>query len=177
MAKKNLFTTPRGVAQYPWLNTADTQYDAAGKYKCNLRVAVADAKELMEQLKAAATEEFGSKAKTARMPFKVDQETGEVVFSASSKYQPRFVDTTGQLIEEGQAPQIYGGSTLKLAGSLYCYNSGGAGIVISLQLSGVQVIDLAPPKSVQFEAEEGGFVAANDNGGEKPDDGEVQYNF
>ena len=177
MAKKNLFTTPKGVAQYPWLNTADTQYDANGKYKCNLRVGVADAKDLMAQLKAAASEEFGSKANTARMPFKVDQETGEVVFSASSKYQPRFVDTTGQLIEEGQAPQIYGGSTLKLAGSLYCYNSGGAGIGISLQLSGVQIIDLAPPKSIQFEAEEGGFVAANDNGGSDDSDGEVQYNF
>jgi hypothetical protein len=37
MAKKNLFTTPKGVAQYPWLNIADTQYDAAGKYKSNLR--------------------------------------------------------------------------------------------------------------------------------------------
>ena len=91
--------------------------------------------------------------------------------------ETRFVDTTGQLIEEGQAPQIYGGSTLKLAGSLYCYNSGGAGIGISLQLSGVQIIDLAPPKSIQFEAEEGGFVAANDNGGSDDSDGEVQYNF
>jgi hypothetical protein len=173
MAKKNLFTTPKGVAQYPWLNIADTQYDAAGKYKSNLRVKAAEAQELMAQIKDAAKEEFGDKAKTARMPFKTDEETGEVVFTSSSKFQPKFVDSTGKLIPEGKEPQIFGGSQLKLAGSFYCY-SNGPNHGVTLQLAGVQIIELAPAKTIQFEAEEGGFVAANDN---EPDSGEVQYNF
>tara|TARA_B100000073_G_scaffold320002_1_gene299359 strand:+ start:97 stop:633 length:537 start_codon:yes stop_codon:yes gene_type:complete len=178
MAKKNMFTTPKGVAQYPWLNVADTHYDSNGKYKCNLRVKVADAQDLMKQIKEAAKAEFGDKAATARMPFKADEEKGEIIFSAGSKYQPRFVDSAGQLIDEKAAPQIYGGSVLKMAGSLYCYNNG-SNTGVSLQLSGVQIIELVAAKNNMFDAvEEGGFVASNDNRVHTGDgDAEVQYNF
>lgn len=175
MAKKNLFTTPKGVAQYPWLNTADFAYDSNGQFKCNLRMQVADAKELMDQIKAVANDEFGNKATNARMPFKIDEETGEVIFTTKSRFQPKFADSTGALIVEGKYPQIYGGSVLKLAGNLYPYNAAG-GVGISMQLAGVQVVSLAPPKSIQFGAEEGGFVAANDNEPEGEED-EASYNF
>ena len=92
-----------------------------------------------------------------------------------SKFQPKFVDSTGQLISTNNVPQIYGGSTLKLAGTIYPYTAGGR-IGVSLQLAGVQIIELSEGSGVgvAFEAEEGGFVAANDNA---PSRGGKAYNF
>ena len=78
---------------------------------------------------------FGSEASKARMPYKQDAETGEIVFTCKSKFKPKLVDSTGALISGPNEPAIYGGSTLKLAGTMYPYNAGG-GIGISLQLAG-----------------------------------------
>ena len=164
-AKTVAFTSAKGTAQYPWLNKADFQYNTEGQFKVNLRVANDDAKQLMDDIKATAEEAFGSKAAQARMPYKQDPETGEIVFTAKSKFKPKLVDSTGALIGGANEPAIYGGSTLKVAGTMYPYNAGG-GIGISLQLAGVQIIELSDgtgAASVSFEAEEGGFVAANDN--------------
>ena len=44
---KASFKTPRGIAMYPYINKADTQFDSAGKYKVNLRLKKEDAKEAM----------------------------------------------------------------------------------------------------------------------------------
>ena len=164
-AKSVAFTSAKGTAQYPWLNKADFQYDKAGQFKVNLRVANDDAKPLMESIKAAAEEAFGKDASNARMPYKQDAETGEIIFTAKSKFKPKLVDSTGALIGSASEPAIYGGSKLKVAGTMYPYNAGG-GIGISLQLAGVQILELSEgtgAASVSFEAEEGGFVAANDN--------------
>ncbi len=160
------FTTPKGTAMYPWLNKADYQYHSEGQYKVQLRVANDDAKPLMADIEATAKEAFGeADGKSARMPWKKDAEAGEVIFSCKSKFKPKMVDSTGALIQAPGEPAIYGGSTLKLAGTMYPYNAGG-GKGISLQLAGVQIIDLSDGSgaaTVSFEAEEGGFVAANDN--------------
>ncbi len=165
-AKTVAFTTSKGTAMYPWLNRADYQYDKAGKFKVQLRVSNDDAKPLMEAIKLAAEEAFGKEdAKSARMPFKKDAETGEIIFSTASKFKPKIVDSTGAIIQEVNEPAIYGGSTLKLAGTMYPYNAGG-GQGVSLQLAGVQIIELSEGSgaaSVSFGAEEGGFVASNDN--------------
>ena len=79
--KKMLFTTPRGTAIYPWLNRADFQFDTAGQFKVNLRVPKDEAKELMEDVRNAANDAYGDKAKNANMPWKVDEETGDVIFT------------------------------------------------------------------------------------------------
>ena len=88
-AKKAIFKTPVGVAQYPWLNTPDTQFDTAGQYKVNLRLSPEDAKPLMEEVREAAKEAFGEKAKSATMPFVQDADTGEYIFKTKSRYQPK----------------------------------------------------------------------------------------
>ena len=74
------------------------------------------------------------------------------------------MDSQGNLISENNVPPIYGGSTLKLAGTIYPYVAGG-NKGVSLQLAGVQIVELSQGEtsSVSFTAEEGGFVAANDN--------------
>jgi len=162
--KNKSFRTPQGVAAYPWLNKADYQFDSQGQYKVSLRVKPDEAKELMEEVKQAANDAFGDKSKTAKMPFKNDADTGEIIISAKSKFKPKFVDSTGALIGENNEPAIYGGSTLKLAGTIYPWNAGG-NVGISLQLSGVQIIELSSGTngSFSFDAVDGGYVAANDN--------------
>lgn len=179
--KKMTFRTSKGVAMYPWLNKADFQFDSNGQFKVNLRMPADEAKELMDQVKVAANDAFGTKAKSARMPWKTDSETGETVLVTKSKYKPKFVDSSGQVISENNVPPIYGGSTLKLAGTIYPYTAGGNNGV-SLQLAGVQIIELAEGSggNFAFENEGDGFVAANDNAAndnEEPEGEAASYNF
>ena len=168
-AMKKTFTTYKGVAVYPHLNKPDYAFNADGVFSTKLRVPADQAEELIKTIQAVAQDEFGKAANTARMPFSTDEETGELVFLAKSKFKPKFMDSTGQMISEHSIPQVYGGSVIKMAGTVYPYNAGGSKGV-SLQLGGVQVISLADPVgSFAFEAEDGGFVAddaSNDNNNE-----------
>lgn len=174
--KKLTFNTSKGIAMYPWLNKADYQFDSNGQYKVNLRVSNDDAKPLMDAVRQAAKDAFGAKAANARLPFKTDEDTGDTIIVTKSKYKPKFVDSSGQIISENNVPAIYGGSTLKLAGTMYPYTAGGNSGV-SLQLAGVQIIELSEGNAgnFNFASEEGGFVAANDN--EPQDAEEGDYNF
>jgi len=178
--KKITFKTPQGIAQYPWLNNPDTQFDAEGHYKCNLRLSEAEAKPLMDEVRKAANDAFGDKSKNAKMPWKVDDETGEVVLITKSKFAPRFVDSTGQVIPDSKAPQVNSGSTIKAAGTMFPYNAGG-NMGISLQLSGVQIIELAArgDGDLGFGNEGDGFVAAaeNDNISNNGGSEDASYNF
>ena len=174
-AKKATFTSPRGVAIYPYLQPGrpDTQFSAEGHYKVQLKVSMDDAKPLMDEVRAAASNEFGKKASSALMPWKQDEASGDIVFTIKSRYQPRYCDASGKYIAEAQVPAIYGGSTLKCAGKIFPYEVGGR-TGCSLQLSALQIIDLAESTGgVSFDAEEGAFLAdeAGDGG-----DGQA-YNF
>lgn len=177
--QKKAFTSPSGTAMYPWLNTPDTQFDATGQYKCNLRMTPEQAKPLIDQVKQVANDTFGAKAKSAKLPFKNDEETGDVILITKSKYKPKFVDSQGATIGDHSVPQIFGGSELKLAGSMYPYNAGGS-IGVSMQLGAVQVINVAERSnqsgSYAFEPVKDGFVAANDNEAPSDEDG-GSYNF
>lgn len=162
------FTTKKGSAVYPWLNQKDTAFDPEGHYKTSLRMNVKDAQPLIDELKSIAKTEFGKDASQARLPFKTDPETQEVIVLAKSRYQPKIVDGKGQIIPNDKAPLIRGGSTLKLAGSIFPYNKG-ANKGISLQLAGVQVIELSEGAGAigMFDVEEGGWTSAeNDNNAE-----------
>ena len=164
--KKMNFSTGTGIAQYPWLTKPDFAFDSNGQYKVNLKVPANDAKSLMDEIKGIAKAEFGDKAGSARMPWKTDAETGEVVIITKSKFKPKIVDSAGHMIRDDQTPPIYGGSTLKLAGTIYPYKQAG-NVGVSLQLAGVQIIELVSEAqgggSVNFAPVDGGFVAANDN--------------
>ena len=169
---KKTFTTYKGVAVYPHLNKPDYAFNADGVFSTKLRVPADQAKELIDTIQAVAQDEFGKAANTARMPFSTDEDTGEIIFLAKSKYKPKFMDSTGQMIGENAVPNVFGGSVIKMAGTLYPYSAGG-NKGVSMQLGGVQVITLADPVgSFAFEAEEGGFIAddaVNDNNNEGAD--------
>lgn len=181
-SKKMNFSTGSGIAQYPWLTKPDYAFDSNGQYKVNLKVPANDAKALMDEIKGIAKDEFGDQAGNARMPWKKDAETGEIVIVTKSKFKPKIVDSAGHMIRDDQTPPIYGGSTLKLAGTIYPYKQGGS-VGVSLQLAGVQIIDLVSEgqggPAVSFAPVEGGFIAANDNAeAEEAKTGEGDsYNF
>ena len=161
------FTTNKGSAVYPWLNRPDVAFDPEGHYKTSLRMSKDDAQPLMDSVKEVADKEFGKDAAKARLPFKTDPETNEIIVLAKSRYKPKIVDGSGQVIANDNVPPIRGGSTLKLAGSIFPYNKG-ANKGVSLQLSAVQVIQLSEGAggTSMFEAEENAWTAptaANDN--------------
>lgn len=165
------YLTYKGRAVYPWLTAPDTQFIAEGQYKTGLRVPSDQASEIIAAAQALANETLGpSKAKNCRMPWKQEDETGEVVFTAKSKYAPKFFDANGMMIPATALPRLYGGSVLRLKGTMTSYDKG-ANYGILMNLNAVQVIE--PVESIEdgdgggFEAAEGGgytHVATDDEG-------------
>jgi len=85
-------------------------------------------------------------------------------------------DSAGDIIPDHATPQIYGGSQLKLAGTVYPYKQNSNNVGISLQLAAVQIVELATSpqsNSVSFAPVEGGFVASNDNMSAANDNDEI----
>lgn len=151
MAKKIQFLTNVGRAKYPHLNKPDTAFNTDNpKYKTELVMSQDDAKPLVAKIKEAAAEEFGAK-KNIRLPYTVDEETGEVSFKVQSRYQPKFYDTKGQVIAPNALPNIGGGSQLRGGGILNLYTVTGTSGV-GLMLDKIQVVEV-----VGFGGDETGF--------------------
>ena len=159
MAKPIKFISPVGRAKYPHLNKPDTAFDTANpKYKTEIVMSKDDATPLVKMIKDAAAEEFGNK-NNIRMPYTVDEETGEVSFKMQSKYEPKFYDTQGQVITPSALPNIGGGSQLRGGGILNLYTvSGSSGV--GLMLDKIQVVEVSTygGDDEGFDAIEGGFT-------------------
>jgi len=100
------FSTPQGVAQYPWLNKADTKFDDEGVYKTNLSVDPDSAKALVAKINEFAQEQLGKKMSKAQLPYMTDPDTGDVIFKTKSKFQPKFKDSAGQLIMDSSSTTV-----------------------------------------------------------------------
>lgn len=160
-------TTPKGKANYPWLNTPDTKFDADGVFKCNLIVPAKEAKALIKQIddevkkavadaKAKAKPADAKKIKEGEKPYaeEVDDEgepTGNIVFK--TKQRAKIKTKKGDIIDKvipifdakGTRIQanVGGGSTLKLNVELaYYYVAAQKTAGVSLRLQAVQVYDL-----------------------------------
>jgi hypothetical protein len=181
MANKINFNTPLGTAKYPHLNKPDTAFDVEGKYKLELMFSASEAKPMMELINNSAKAEFGKSQ--YRVPYSVDDETGDVAFKASSKYQPAFVDTIGNPVPVNGLPKMGGGSKLKMQAYLNVYTvSGSKGVSITLQaiqiVEAVQGMNGAPT----FEVVEGGFTVDPsavyvDEGGQEDIRGADNFDF
>lgn len=168
MANRVNFETHKGTAVYPWINRADTHFRDEGVYKTGIRVPADQCKDIREKAVELAKEEFGKKAAAARMPWKIDDDTGEFIINAKSKYQPKVYDSAGQVIPPSRLPEIWGGSTIKIGGTMGAYNEKG-NIGVNMQLSKIQIIELAERQEGRgddggFAAVAGGFVAGDDDG-------------
>lgn len=174
---KAKFVTPAGTAQYPWLQPGrpDTAFDPEGKYKATLRMSEEAAKSILDMCNAVRSENFGAKDKV-RMPYKIDEETGEYAFTAQSKFQPKYYDAKGNPIPTDQVPLMYSGSELRLSGQFDAYTSG-ANKGIAMRLGAVQVINPVSGgggDAGSFDAVEG-FEVSNDNG--EPADADDDFDF
>jgi hypothetical protein len=164
-AKKSLIT-PKGVANYPWLNKPDTKFGKT-EFKCGLVFeSVTAAKPVIDAAKEVFAEEFGPKAK-AKLPLE-KQEDGTVLLRTHSKSKPPLMDIKGNEVKA--TVKLGGGSVVKLGITLQAYDNGGKKGVTAY-LNGVQIIKLVEygggtPQfgSAEDEVEDGeGFVAGSES--------------
>ena len=137
--KKHVFTTPVGVARYPWLNKPDFEYNAEGEWKCNLIIPTKDAKSLTDAVQAVIAEEFECDKKGVRIPWA--EEDGSIILKCTTKFQPRFYKSDGDVIPDNKVPQLWGGSKLRLGGDISVYNKGKNSRGVSLRFNRVQIIE------------------------------------
>ena len=158
------FRTVKGRAVYPWLNKPDVKFNSEGVYKCGLRMSLDDGHEIMEAATLLASEAFGKKAGNARMPWDSEEDTLEIVLKTKSKYKPKFHDSKGNVIPDDKLPPLYGGSVLKLKGTMTPYDTG-ANWGVTMNLTAVQIIEpvTQPQDSEGFDAEESGYVINQDD--------------
>ena len=148
----NTFTTPKGVAQYPWLSKPDTKFSEEGEYKVNLVLPKQDAIPILKQINevfAGNVEKElkkakGNEIKKAPPPYMEElnengEPTGNVILKFKSKaaYKPAIFDAKGIPMIDSN---IWGGSEIKVSGSIAPYYTSLIGAGVALRLRAVQVI-------------------------------------
>jgi hypothetical protein len=177
--KNTRYTTPAGIAQYPYLTKPDTKFNPDGEYKISVEIPGAAAQDIVtfldEQFEAsvakAKKDNPGKKIKEGDVPYSVNDDTGKVTvrFKLKAKVTPKMGDPFEQrpaLFDAKGKPigtdaKIGGGSKVKVAYEMVPYYTAIAGAGISLRLKAVQVIDLvefsggASSEAYGFGEEEG----------------------
>lgn len=149
---KKAIKLPKGTGAYVYVSRPAK---LSGKYECTIRYSKAsDVAEFVELARQMATEEFGAKkAEKAKLPFRVDESTNEVVFKCSSKYVPKVYNAKGQLIPHKNIPAINSGSTVRAFVKLETYAAKNAGQAngVTARFEALQLIKLV--EGVKFEAD------------------------
>ena len=167
----NVFTTPRGIALYPYLSKPDTKFNEEGEYKVNLSLSEEDAAPIIEQINQVFAENVkeetkknnGKAIKTANPPYSQELDddgkpTGNIIMKFKSKaaYKPAIFDAKGNVMIESN---IWGGSEVRVNGSMAPYFTSMIGAGVALRLRAVQVIQYVEggtgPERFGFEEEVG----------------------
>jgi len=165
------FTTPKGTAQYPWLSTPDTKFSEEGEYKVNLILPKQDAIPVLKEINQIYAENVeketkkakGAEIKKANPPFAEElddagQPTGNIIlrFKSKAAYKPAIFDAKGIPMIDSN---IWGGSEIKVNGSIAPYYTPLIGAGVALRLRAVQVIQYVQGNSTSsrfgFEEEVG----------------------
>jgi hypothetical protein len=154
------YTTPVGIAQYPYLTKPDTKFNPDGEYKINLEIAAEDATEICtfldEQLAVAVAkakkENPGKKIKEGSPGYELNEETGKVTlkFKLKAKVTTKSGDSFDQKVAlfdaKGtpitNAPNVGGGSKVKVAYEVFPYYTAMVGAGVSLRVKAVQILNL-----------------------------------
>ena len=146
------FTTAKGVAYYPYISAPDTKFDEQGHYKVNLCLSKEDAAPVLDIIKGTVKEGIVAlkkdkpnlETKQAPLPFhdELDDDgnpTGNVIvkFKSKAAYKPAVFDSKGNMMAKSN---IYGGSELKVNGSVAFFHTPMIGAGVTLRLRAVQVI-------------------------------------
>ncbi|AHI30264.1 hypothetical protein [Marinobacter similis] len=182
MASKFKFkTTPKGVANYPWLTRPDTKYDEEGEYKVNLVCPLNEEsqafidfveEEYKRHVEITKAQLGGKKPKEEDLGYDVNQDDGTVTFKIKMKRfggkgekrfekNIAFFDATGTPIK-GELT-IKPGAELKISCRLFTWYVAPK-VGLRMEPAAVQVISLGNGTGVNgsrygFEEEEGGYVA------------------
>ena len=153
------YTTPKGVAQYPWLKEGrpDIKFDEEGFYRTNVIVDADAAKTLVDTINQFGKDNLGAKMSKAQLPYETDDVTGAVTFKMKSRYAPKMKDSAAQLM--ASPPTVFGGSVIRTSGTLGFYEKG-ANVGVKLNLAAVQVIELSQGDDDDgFDVVEDGYKA------------------
>lgn len=152
------FITPKGIAQYPWLNRPDTKFNDLGIYQVNLILDETDSAIVLAAILDAASEE-GIKGNLGVKPWaeEIDDNgdnTGRMIFRFKNTNKlkrdgtiwdkkPALVNAMLQPMDN-VADLVGGGSLIRINCLPYFWNVQGKQGV-TLQFEAVQVLDLKVP--------------------------------
>lgn len=156
---KTILKTTTGELVYPWLNKADTKFNAEGLFHTKLKLPAAEAAVLIEQIKAIRDEavraeqtKTGRRVKLQDLPFEESLDGAFVTFKF--KLNAKGVNRkTGQPFE--QKPVVYGadgqptdaivtnGSTGLVAFEPVAFANAALGVGMTLRLKAVKVLRFA----------------------------------
>lgn len=179
-----VYTSPKGTAVWPRIDTPDTKFDEDGVFSCKLHVSEGDFKafeaQINKQVEADYKAECASQGKdklrrAASCPLRITDD-GEYEIYAKQKakvhtkskgtleFSIAAYDSQGKKIE---TPKIGSGSTLKMAVEVNTWFVPSQGFGYTLRLRAVQVIDLVEygggEGSFGFGAEEDGYVGEGES--------------
>ncbi len=181
-----VYTSPKGTAVYPRIDTPDTKFDEDGLFSCKLHVSEGDFKafeaQINKEVEAAYKAECSSQGKdkvrrAASTPIRITDDGDYEIFAKQKakvhtkskgtlEFSVACYDSTGNKIE---TPKIGSGSTLKSAVEVNTWFVPSQGFGYTLRLRAVQVIDLveygggASAGNFGFGAEEDGFVGEGES--------------
>ena len=186
--REEAITTSVGTAQYPWVNTPSTKFVPEGEYSCNIILTKQEGESIIKKIQPILdkkqqeqAEETGKKVKTYDLPVQLEGDTYILKaklkpVNGKSKDGSEYTRSLGLFDSKGNPWDreviIRGGSKVRLNVRPKSWFSPLLGVGISLELLGVQVIELADgelssqaAESFGFTEVEGGYV----NGGETLD--------
>jgi len=164
-AANKTYTTPKGIAVFPWVNKPDTKFNPEGTYSIKLKLPTDDAKtqelialidKAMADAAAEAKKENPKKQiKSADAPYKPEyddngDETGNTLFTFKLKakvksksgevfsQRPKLFDAKGKAV----TANLGGGSIVKVAFAIAPFYAPTLGAGVTLRLYAVQIIDL-----------------------------------
>ena len=172
--RNKMYTSPKGIAAYPWLTKPDTKFKQAGEFSIRLKVPAEEAAGLITAIEQAREANFAAvKAdnpkvyvKKADPPYRPElddegNETGNILFTFKQgaviktkdgetiKVTIKIFDAKGRPI----VGKIVGaGSTVKVAFQFNPFYTAQIGAGIGLRLKAVQVLDLIEPQGGSAES-------------------------
>ena len=84
------FTTPQGVAQYPWLSKPDTKFSEEGDYKVNLIIAKEEALPALKLINQVYAENYEKEVKNTQNYKKYIISVGSLLFSRPAAKSAKF---------------------------------------------------------------------------------------
>ncbi len=155
--EKKIHTTPVGVANYPYIFTADTQFEKAGVFSVKLILSDNDAKpfvKVYEETLKARQEKENTDKRSAHNQYKVLKDGGiEFKFKLKQKVtmrdgtdfeqRPKILNADKTVAEE---QPVYSGSKMKIAFQAVSWHNNLQGVGVSLRLKAVQLIEVVSEK-------------------------------